>query len=267
MRNIINLLRCILYVRGVDVISEIFFIEYLIHGSIRRVLPKKSSRPVLLRKNITVKIISRCNSIYYCPKGTSLVFDVLPIHENGTMEFLKKYILNEGDIFIDIGAHVGLYTIPAAKIVGQKGKVIAIEPVSHEELRINVLLNGLKNVEIINKAVYSKCGVIGFVMKEARALSHIDERVDSKVEAVTLDEVVEKHRIDKIKCIKIDVEGEELEVIKGGEESLGKTNYVIVEVRELTEEPVKRLMAKKGFQLVFLEVLNNSTKNFVFRRG
>src|SRR5919108_6579842 len=75
-------------------------------------------------------------------------------HEN---EIMKYFSPNEGDTVVDIGAHIGLYSLIAAKRVGPSGKVIAIEPdpENFKILKKNLLLNQLSNVEPLECAVYS----------------------------------------------------------------------------------------------------------------
>ena len=76
-------------------------------------------------------------------------------------QWMAKYLaLKKGDVFLDIGAHIGKYTIQVAKIVGDKGLVISIEP--HPEnfkvLNKNLLLNQLRNVKTFNIAGWNeKC--------------------------------------------------------------------------------------------------------------
>ena len=72
----------------------------------------------------------------------------------------KNYTLKKGDVVIDIGANIGTFSIKAAKIVGDEGKIIAIEPApgNLEFLRRNVEANGLRNVVIISKGVWSSKG-------------------------------------------------------------------------------------------------------------
>lgn len=66
--------------------------------------------------------------------------------------------LRKGDVFIDVGAHIGKYTILVAKIVGKEGLVIAIEPnpENYETLLENIKLNNLKNVIAVNIAAWNK---------------------------------------------------------------------------------------------------------------
>jgi len=73
-------------------------------------------------------------------------------------EIVEHFRPKEGDIVVDVGAHIGRYTIIASKRVGESGKVIAIEahPGNFEMLNRNVKLNKLTNVTALNYAVYSK---------------------------------------------------------------------------------------------------------------
>lgn len=64
---------------------------------------------------------------YYVPKRTSVLLHILPYYEEVNRVLILS-ILKRGDVFIDVGAHVGSYSIPAAFMVGDSGKVIAIEP-------------------------------------------------------------------------------------------------------------------------------------------
>jgi FkbM family methyltransferase len=82
-------------------------------------------------------------------------FKIMTIHED---DIIKRFTPKEGDIVIDIGAHIGLYTIISSKRVGANGKVVAIEadPSNFEMLNSNIKLNQLTNVIPLNYAVHSK---------------------------------------------------------------------------------------------------------------
>ena len=73
-------------------------------------------------------------------------------------EILEHFTPKEGDIVVDIGAAFGFYTILSSKMIGPKGKVIAIEPQpeSFQMLNSNIKLNKLSNVKTLNCAIYSK---------------------------------------------------------------------------------------------------------------
>jgi FkbM family methyltransferase len=77
---------------------------------------------------------------------------------NHEEDIIEHFTPKEGDIVVDIGAHIGLYTIISSKRVGANGKVVAIEahPSNFEMLKSNIKLNQLTNVTPLNYAVYSK---------------------------------------------------------------------------------------------------------------
>lgn len=80
-------------------------------------------------------------------------------YEVGEREFVRRY-LQIGDTFVDVGAHIGLFTLIAAHKVGPAGKVIAFEPckTSFEVLKANIALNELSNVKCENMALSNRQG-------------------------------------------------------------------------------------------------------------
>jgi len=121
---------------------------------------------------------------------------------------IKKYV-KPGMIIFDLGAHTGAHTLRLAKLVGKNGKVIAVDPESRvlSRLKYNLRLNDINNV-IIENIAFSDCSQEG---KE-----------------ITLDEYVNNNTIEKIDFIKIDTEGYEYKIIKGGMNSIKKFKPVMV---------------------------------------
>jgi FkbM family methyltransferase len=129
-----------------------------------------------------------------------------------------------GDIVVDAGAHVGFYTLKAAKEVGSRGHVIAIEPEdkNYELLTTNIRINKYKNITPIKSALSDFEGKARFFLK-ARSCSHsligktwITPIVGStEVTVTTLDNILEELDIKKVDLLKINVEGAELAVLKG----------------------------------------------------
>ena len=69
--------------------------------------------------------------------------------------WMNQYLcLEKNDVFVDIGSHIGKYTISIAKLIGNNGKVISIEPYPYnfKVLVKNIVLNGLENVLALNVA-------------------------------------------------------------------------------------------------------------------
>ncbi|GGG97054.1 FkbM family methyltransferase [Pedobacter zeae] len=140
------------------------------------------------------------------------------LHEFNEMGFLLHF-LNEGDVFFDIGANVGSYTLLASGIC--RAKTISFEPIpeTFSILRQNIALNGLELlVQTENKGVGSKSESIRFSHTEDTTNHAIasDEKIESSVlvPIVSLDECfADKGPI----LIKIDVEGFESEVLNGAD--------------------------------------------------
>ncbi|MHA1665023.1 MAG: FkbM family methyltransferase [Candidatus Njordarchaeales archaeon] len=153
-----------------------------------------------------------------------------------TVSQIIKSSLETGDIFIDVGAHAGYYTLMCARLAK---KVIAFEPnpINYKFLYFNILLNRLKNVVAVKAAVsdfdgYGELNVPyqkGKVLTSQSSLIHRGERTFN-VRVVTLDKILDSIHITQPFIIKIDVEGAELNVIKGALRTLSKgVKLVIIE--------------------------------------
>lgn len=143
----------------------------------------------------------------------------------GSYEFRKRAALesslSEGGVFFDVGANVGFYTLLGAVKVGA-GRVYAFEPLPDNlrYLRTHVDTNGLSNVEIIEAAVAAASGTARFEEAASRAMGRLSDEGGIEVDVVTLDELVASGRVEAPDVIKIDVEGAELDVLKGAREIL-----------------------------------------------
>jgi FkbM family methyltransferase len=134
--------------------------------------------------------------------------------------------LREGDVFLDVGAHVGLYSLVASVRVGLAGRVVAFEPspASVSLLRRHLAWNGCENVQVLEAAVSDTEGSALFTHRAdptdpggcANSLAYEIERgVRSPVRLRTLDSVCEELGITP-RLVKMDVEGSELGASRGG---------------------------------------------------
>jgi FkbM family methyltransferase len=140
---------------------------------------------------------------------------------------LSKFIetnLSPSDVFIDVGAHVGYFTLLAARRVGPTGTVLSIEPnpFALEQLELNVERSNLQNVLVEHTA----CGESRAVVKlylHADSNSSMASLYSGKASAAgavevpctTLDQLCQERRLHRVKLVKIDVEGAELFVLRG----------------------------------------------------
>lgn len=140
--------------------------------------------------------------------------------------YLAKYSLKPGDTVIDCGAYIGEFTLYAGMAVGAAGKVIAFEPDAgiYKKLLANIELNGLKNVIAVNKGLWSKDGVLKFVGDNIKGYSFMfAESTAGAVDApvVSLDSELARLDLKHVDFIKADIEGAELEFMRGAVKTLG----------------------------------------------
>ena len=145
--------------------------------------------------------------------------------EEAEIEYLTN-TLTKGDIFVDIGANIGLFSLIASKIVGIEGKVICFEPapLTYSRLNENLKLNKLQNIDSRNIGLSDKKGELTFYVStngydawNSFAPSQ-DNKLESSIQVPvsTLDRELLNINKSKIKLVKIDVEGWEKFVITGG---------------------------------------------------
>lgn len=161
--------------------------------------------------------------------GSTLTFDGFEPNERA---FVQNF-LKPGMTVIDIGAHHGFYTLLASKIVGTGGKVFAFEPSPRERsaLRFNLSLNRCKNVVVQDLALGSQDGeaTLHVVDHQTGCNSLRPPAADvsqtwkpTRVQVRRLDGWLDRREVSRVDFIKLDVEGGELEVLKGATLLLGR---------------------------------------------
>ena len=176
-------------------------------------------------------------------------------------------IIEPGNICWDIGANIGFYTCLLASQVGDTGAVVAFEPAARTcgYLHENVSLNRFTNVTVVNKGIGDKVEQRHLYYSEAglaegtASLKYTDRRTTS--ERVTLDTIDNIFReLSAPDFVKIDVEGYQLEVLKGGEYYL-KTHapLLMAELKDVGEtnrsafEEIEDYISDLGYQLYEIE--------------
>lgn len=150
---------------------------------------------------------------------------------------MLKSILKSGDVFIDCGANVGYFSVLAADLVGNTGKVVAIEanPETYKLLRRNLEANNINSC--FNYALTSQNGEIdlfvpnkGDIFSSLRQNEYIqgDLMYSCKVMGKTLGDIINELELSKISLIKIDIEGAEMDVIRSAVNIISKFRPPII---------------------------------------
>lgn len=165
-----------------------------------------------------------------------------PAYAVGSNELPVQQVLADhlrpGDVFYDVGANVGFFTILAARLVGPAGHVYAFEPLPDNVavLRHNIALNAFANVTLIEAAVAARPGQGELMVAHysgGSALATLgtpppDMKERLPVTLVSLDDLRASGTIAQAKLVKVDVEGAELAVLQGMTEMFRAHRPVII---------------------------------------
>ncbi len=154
-----------------------------------------------------------------------------------------KNIIKPGDVFLDIGANIGYFSLLIANNV-PTAKVISFEPVREifESLKGNIAINNIKNVTAFNAAIGELkeekelfiSGLDNLGMSSFQQPENFSGKKET-VQVLTIDEWFERAGLAKIDVVKLDVEGSELPALKGMKEILQNFKpIVIVEINPET---------------------------------
>ncbi|MBW2557916.1 MAG: FkbM family methyltransferase [Deltaproteobacteria bacterium] len=204
------------------------------------------------------------------------------LYEPGTSHFLAS-ALREGDSFIDIGSHIGYFSLLASIIVGSSGQVFAIEPElsNFDRLTTNISLNKFSNIKTFNVALGSKIEQKQFFVNTdndgGHALWNVGLHPFNKnsranpvvrnIKTATLDSLFEDNDPDSLKLIKIDTEGSECAILQGGANMMSRQNvpYLICEINRFalqqmgtSEKELRLHMEQSGYETYLLNDENQS---------
>ncbi len=195
-------------------------------------------------------------------------------------EPIKIINMSKEEIFVDVGANTGYYTLNIASKL-KEGKIISIEadPNTFKILEKNCDINKITNSEIHNVACSNHEGNIDFFKtdKHSGINSILDQPENNnfnkiKIKSNTLDNILNS-RFKKIDWIKIDVEGAELFVLEGAQETLNYTKHIIIEIHEhileknnQTSQQIINILEKNKFKIkLFPEYWKSSSPNQILK--
>jgi FkbM family methyltransferase len=176
-------------------------------------------------------------------------------------ERLRDFIPNEHDVVLDLGAFIGLYTLKHYKAT----RIFAFEPhpISYTLLYSNIRLNELENVKLFNYAIWSQSGYLpfyeeDFLVSDSTLISEWHKNTHIKsfmVKTISFDQLVEQRSISYIDIAKVDIEGAEMEFIKGGEQSIsrGYINRMVIEVHKkvINLKDFYNKLKELGFRFIY----------------
>jgi FkbM family methyltransferase len=136
--------------------------------------------------------------------------------------------IGPGATVIDVGAHVGYYTLLASMLAGESGSVWAFEPepTNAAFLREHMSLNHCRNVHVEELAVSNSSGHARFHLGKGSGTGRLDSTGDVEVRTIKLADFCEARGI-RPTALKIDVEGAEAEVLAGARDLIRETRPVI----------------------------------------
>jgi FkbM family methyltransferase len=133
---------------------------------------------------------------------------------------LVRERLHPGDVFVDVGAHIGLYSLVAAQALGPQGLVLAFEadPTNHARLVENLALNEVRNVRALHVGVADRAGTLSLGVNDwgnRGGNSFLLSRATSvEVHCDTLCSLIASQGVRVVAGMKLDVEGFEYKVLR-----------------------------------------------------
>lgn len=199
---------------------------------------------------------ARCDDLWH----------VVPWREREVLDAFRRY-LRPGDVFVDAGANIGVYTVFAASAVGVNGTVVAVEmmPDTADRLERHVAENALSNVRVervaltdephqtliatVDEGKYGQAR-LGATLGRVERTTHQVAVTTSTLDVVTAD-------LSRVRMLKMDLEGAEEAALRGARALLRKTDFVVYEqLPDERDDAVSTCLRDAGFSLTRLDGRN-----------
>lgn len=258
--------------KGVHVLKQrgiLFFCKKL--GQVLFLFLKRFFREYIPLK--ILRLFSKNGEVQKIVQGSKMILDLndvgisrelaaYGVHEaNSTAEV--KRIITPGMRILEVGANIGYYALLETKLAGSTGHLYAMEPspFNFSLLERNLKLNGLANYDLYQTAAGSQKGTAKFLLSGRSNLSTFIEREDLTgeevdVSVITLDDFLADKQVD---FIRMDVEGYELEILKGARVALAKDlkpKFFFIEVhsellhkKQSSAKEIIILLKKYGYEV------------------
>lgn len=191
-------------------------------------------------------------------------------YEPAVAAALQQHCL-PGSVVCDIGAHLGYFTLLMADSVGPGGQCISFEPqpANYQMIERTLACNGMTQVKLEHAAVADREGIAPFgihanslmgrlVASDEPSGGHADMMVVEHVPVWTLDNYLARHTSGPLTLAKIDVEGAEVEVVRGALETISRFRPILlIEVHTTPEAQtgaeIGRILRPLNYELIQLE--------------
>jgi FkbM family methyltransferase len=181
------------------------------------------------------------NEDYFYSSGPGWAYSYPYLQKQFYDSLGNMYRPKPGDCVVDVGAGVGEELMVFSRLVGDRGKVFSIEahPQTFKSLMLNNQKNGFANTVLLNVAVADTPGHI-FIEGEENDLgnkvSRQSVRGATRVEAITIEQLVDMHKIDRINFMKVNIEGAEQLLIKGIGKAISKIDNMAISCHDFLYE-------------------------------
>ena len=167
--------------------------------------------------------------------------DIAALIENNILDVYQTRNIRGGNTVLDMGAGIGEFSIIASRLAGADGTVIAIEP-SPDDFRtllLNLKENGCKNVIPVNVGVSYSAKILEIEFKGKKFSSEVD----------SLSHILESLKVDKnkLRFMKMDVEGAETSIIPSSIEIVESLDYLAIEMHGGSHRKIIPLLNSLGF--------------------
>jgi FkbM family methyltransferase len=180
-------------------------------------------------------------------------------------------------VFVDVGANVGVFTVKAAKEVGNEGLVIAVEPFIESAMRLsqNVRVNGYKNVRVRNLCIGARTEHsrlhLNRGMPNSFGMLPVGDVESMSVLSASLDDLCQWEKLERLDYLKIDAEGAEAAILEGGQNAISRFRPIIQVEITITKSSLglnyRRFAAPKSLNNVFIPAENKKAVEIAMKLG
>ncbi len=217
---------------------------------------------------IKVKLPLGLEAYIPCDNTCEVWRNILHIFCYADYELHPDFVPKEGWIVLDVGAFLGFWLLKAARLVGEEGFVVGVEPNpdAYSIALLNVLANGLNNVRLLNYALGTESGIAklyitrypgnaSLLRSYAEYMGGVEREVT--VRTITLEKLLNSLELGSVDLMKLDVEGYELEILRANEALLkeNRIKRLVLEVHTgiVSASAIMTLLEEIGWDVILYD--------------